>query len=334
MSPLAFVIAVVIVAWTYDFFNGMNDAANAIATTVSTRALTPRQAIVLARTMNFAGAFLTTEVARTIGKGIVHPDALTQAVVLSAVVGAAAWAGICTRLGIPISITHSLVAGMMGAGWASGGLGALNLHRLTGIGYGMIFSPLGGFLGGFALMLACYWGLRRLMPGVVTRIFRYGQILSAAYVSLAHGANDTQNAMGIITAALLAGNFIPEFEVPLWVIVGSAFFMALGTSVGGWRVIRTLGMRLVKLQPVQGFSAEVSAATTITAATLMGIPISTTHVISTAIMGVGATRRLSAVRWGIAGHIVAAWIFTFPGAAAIAAAAYFLIDLFLGRTGV
>ncbi|MDR7421589.1 MAG: inorganic phosphate transporter [Armatimonadota bacterium] len=331
MSPLAFVVVVVVVAWTYDFFNGMNDAANAIATTVSTRALTPRQAILLARTMNFLGAFLTTEVARTIGKGIVAPEALTQTIVLTGVAGAAAWAGICTRFGVPISITHSLVAGLMGAGWASGGLGALNLQRLTGIGYGMVFSPLGGFLGGFALMLACYWLLRRMLPGTVNAVFRHGQVVSAAYVSLAHGANDTQNAMGVITAALLAGGFIPEFEVPLWVIVGSAFFMALGTSVGGWRVIRTLGMRLVKLQPVQGFSAEVSAATTISAATLLGIPISTTHVISTAIMGVGATRRLSAVRWGVAGHIVAAWVFTFPGAAAIAAAAHGFLTMILGR---
>ncbi|MDR5694525.1 MAG: inorganic phosphate transporter [Armatimonadota bacterium] len=325
MPSIVFIVAVLILAWSYDFFNGMNDAANAIATSVSTRALTPRQAILLARTLNFLGAFLTTEVAKTIGKGVVRSEALTEPMVLAALIGATAWAWLCTHYGIPISITHSLVAGLMGAGWAGGGFQALQLRGFVKIAYAMIVSPVTGFLGGFALMLLAYWIFRRMLPTVVTRIFRYGQILSASYMAFAHGANDTQNAMGVITAALLAGGFIKEFKVPWWVILGSAFFMGLGTSFGGWRVIRTMGMRMVKLQPIQGFSAEASAATVMIVASLLGLPISTTHVISTAIMGVGATRRLSAVRWGIAGHIVAAWIFTFPGAAAIAAIAYYLL---------
>ncbi len=329
MTALGFVVAVIVLAWLYDFFNGMNDAANAIATSVSTRALTPRQAIILARTLNFAGAFVTTEVAKTIGKGIVRSEALTQPAVLAGLVGATAWAWICTWRGLPISITHSLVAGLMGAGFAAAGLAALNLAGLGKIGYAMVLSPIAGFAGGFLLMLGAAWAFRRAAPALVTRVFRYGQILSAAYMAFAHGANDTQNAMGAITAALLAGGFIAEFRVPLWVMVGSALFMALGTSVGGWRVIRTLGMRMVKLQPVQGFSAEVSAASVMLGATMLGLPISTTHAITTAVMGVGATRRLSAVRWGVAGHIVGAWIFTFPGAAAIAAAAYYVIVLAL-----
>ncbi len=333
MNPIGFVVAVIVLAWVYDFFNGMNDAANAIATSVSTRALTPRQAIILARTLNFAGAFVTTEVAKTIGKGIVRTEALTQPVVLAGLVGATAWAWACTWLGLPISITHSLVGGLMGAGFAAAGVAALNWTGLTKIGYAMVFSPVAGFAGGFALMLATYWAFRRAAPAVVTRIFRYGQIVSASYMAFAHGANDTQNAMGAITAALLAGGFISEFKVPLWVMLGSAFFMGVGTSFGGWRVIRTMGMRMVKLQPVQGFSAEVSAASVALGATLLGLPISTTHAISTAVMGVGATRRLSAVRWGIAGHIVGAWIFTFPGAAGIAVASYYVIAALLRLFG-
>lgn len=325
MSSAMFIVIVVLLAWTYDFFNGMNDAANAIATSVSTRALSPRQAVVLARTLNFLGAFLTTEVAKTIGRGIVRPEFLTQPLVLAALIGASAWAGICTWLGLPISITHSLVGGLIGAGWAAAGTRALNFAGLFKIGYAMVVSPVGGFLGGFALMLAAYWAFRRVLPTVVTRVFRYGQILTASYVAFAHGANDTQNAMGIITAALLAAGFIKEFHVPLWVMIGSATFMGIGTSFGGWRVIRTMGMRMVKLQPVQGFSAEASAATVILGATLLGLPISTTHVISTAVMGVGATRRLSAVRWGVAGHIVGAWILTFPGAALIGAVSYYVV---------
>jgi len=333
VPSLVFVIAVVVLAWTYDFFNGMNDAANAIATSISTRALTPRQAILLARTLNFLGAFLTTEVAKTIGKGVVRSEFLTEPMVLAALIGAVVWAWLCTHYGIPISITHSLIAGLMGAGWAGGGLQALLLGGLLRIGYAMVISPISGFIGGFVLMLMAYWLFQRMLPTAVSRLFRYGQILSASYMAFAHGANDTQNAMGVITAALLAGGFIKEFRVPWWVILGSAFFMGLGTSFGGWRVIRTMGMRMVKLQPIQGFSAEASAATVMVLATLLGLPISTTHVISTAIMGVGATRRLSAVRWGIAGHIVAAWIFTFPGAAGIGAIAYYLITFGLRLLG-
>jgi len=327
LDPLTFVIVVVALAWTYDFFNGMNDAANAIATTVSTRALTPRQAILLARTMNVLGAFLTTEVAKTMGKGVVDPSSMDQLVVISALAGASGWSAICTFLGIPISITHALVGGIMGAAIVGKGLSVLRFAGIKKILIAMILSPLAGFLLGFTLMVTLFWLLRKVIPSKINRSFRFGQIASAAFMAFSHGSNDTQNAMGIITAALMVGGFIKAFHVPVWVIIGSAFFMGLGTSIGGWKVIKTMGVKMVKLKPVHGFTAEVSASAAIIIATLLGAPISTTHVISTSIMGVGATQRLSAVRWGVAIHIILTWILTFPGAALIAGLIYLILRL-------
>ncbi len=324
-NPLTFLVIVIFFAWTYDFFNGMNDAANAIATSVSTRALTPRQAIFLAWTLNILGAFLTTEVAKTMGKGVVDPSAMDQLVVISSLIGASVWSGICTYFGIPISITHALVGGIIGGSIVTRGFGVIRLAGIKKIVIAMLLSPLAGFIVGFSLMVALFWLLRKAIPSKVNRTFRYGQIASAAFMALSHGTNDTQNAMGIITAALLVGGFIKTFHVPFWVILGSAFFMGLGTSIGGWRVIKTMGIKMVKLRPMHGFSAEFSSAVVILVASLMGAPISTTHVISTSIMGVGATHRLSAVRWGIAFHIVLTWILTFPGAALMAIVAYFIL---------
>lgn len=329
LDPLTFLIIVVGLAWIYDFFNGMNDAANAIATTVSTRALTPRQAILLARTMNILGAFLTTEVAKTMGKGVVDPGSMDQLVVIASLVGASSWSAACTFLGIPISITHALVGGIMGAAIVGKGLSVLRFAGIKKILIAMILSPLAGFLLGFILMLILFWLLRNVIPSKVNRTFRFGQIASAAFMAFSHGSNDTQNAMGIITAALMVGGFITTFHVPIWVIIGSAIFMGIGTSVGGWKVIKTMGVKMVKLKPVHGFSAEVSASIAIIIATLLGAPISTTHVISTSIMGVGATQRLSAVRWGVALHIILTWILTFPGAAAIAGITYYLAKLII-----
>jgi PiT family inorganic phosphate transporter len=327
LNPLTFLIVVVALAWTYDFFNGMNDAANAIATTVSTRALTPRQAILLARTMNILGAFLTTEVAKTMGKGVVDPSSMDQLVVIAALVGASGWSAACTFLGIPISITHALVGGIMGAAIIGRGLGVLRLAGIKKIVIAMILSPLAGFLIGFTLMVILFWLLRKVIPSKVNRTFRFGQIASAAFMAFSHGSNDTQNAMGIITAALMVSGFIKSFHVPIWVIIGSALFMGLGTSIGGWKVIKTMGVKMVKLKPVHGFSAEFSASVAIIIATISGAPISTTHVISTSIMGVGATQRLSAVRWGVAFHIILTWILTFPGAALIAGLTYFVLRI-------
>lgn len=330
MSPLAFIIIIVVLAWTYDFYNGMNDAANAIATTVSTRALRPYQAILLAAVFNVAGAFLTTRVAATIGKGIVDPATVDQSVWIAALIGAIVWSAFCTHRGIPISITHSLVGGIMGAAIIGFGAGVIQDSGIRKVVLGLIVSPLAGFISAYFFMLGVLWVFRRANPSKTTRLFRYGQIVSASFMAFAHGSNDTQNAMGLITAALVAAGFLSDFHVPLWVILGSALFMGLGTALGGWKVIRTLGMRMAKIDPSQGFSAETAGALSIVGATMLGAPISTTHVISTAVMGVGATRRLSAVRWGIARDIVLTWVLTIPGAAIIAAVAWLVVNPLFG----
>ena len=328
-DPLVFLIIVITLAWTYDFFNGMNDAANAIATTVSTRALTPRQAIILAWTMNVAGAFLTTEVAKTMGKGVVDPGSMDQLIIISSLIGASGWSAICTFLGMPISITHALVGGIIGGSVISHGFSVLRMAGIWKILIAMILSPIAGFIGGFLILVIIFWLFRKSIPAKVNKGFRYGQIASATLMSFSHGSNDTQNAMGIITAALLVSGFISDFHVPIWVILGSAMFMGIGTSVGGWKVIKTIGMKMVKLKPTHGFAAEFSSSVVIFISSLLGAPISTTHVISTAIMGVGATERLSAVRWGIATHIVIAWILTIPGGALMAIIAYWLLRLII-----
>lgn len=325
MPPLVFILVIVALAWTYDFYNGMNDAANAIATSVSTRALTPAQAIVLAWIFNVVGAFLTTEVAKTVGKGIVDPAVVDQGVWVAALAGAIIWSALCTHFGIPISITHALIGGIIGAASVGYGLHVLKWAGLSKVFWGLILSPLAGFIGAYLMMLGVLWLFRRVRPSKANRFFRLGQLVSASFMAFAHGSNDTQNAMGMITASLVAAGFLHTFAVPVWVIFGSAGFMGLGTAVGGWKVIRTLGMRMAKIDPSQGFSAETAGALSIVVSTLFGAPISTTHVISTAVMGVGATRRLSAVRWGIARDIVLTWILTFPGSTAGAALTYLLL---------
>jgi len=331
MNPYLYIGIIVILAWTYDLYNGMNDAANAIATSISTRALTASQAIALAWVFNILGAFLTTRVAETMGKGIIDPALVDRGVWIAALIGAIAWSAFCTHRGIPISITHALVGGIMGAGIVGYGVGILKWSGLAKILIWLVISPLIGFAAAYVLMIGVYWAFRRMRPSKANRFFRYGQIVSASFMAFAHGANDTQNAMGIITASLLATGLISHFRVPVWTIFGSAFFMGLGTALGGWKVIRTLGMRMAKIEPPQGFSAETAGAASIVAATLFGAPISTTHVISTAIMGVGATRRLSAVRWGIARDIVLTWVLTFPGSALGAGLAYIIVrPLFAG----
>ncbi len=325
MSLYVYIVLVVLLAWVYDFYNGMNDAANAIATSVSTRALTTSQAIALAWFFNIIGAFLTTAVAKTMGKGIVDPALVDRGVWLAALIGAIIWSAVCTHRGIPISITHALVGGIMGAAIVGYGVGILKWSGLQKVFIWLIISPLVGFVAAYVLMLAVYWLFRKMKPSKANRFFRYGQVLSASFMAYAHGSNDTQNAMGIITASLFAAGFIKVFAVPTWVIFGSAFFMGLGTALGGWKVIKTIGMKMAKIEPPQGFAAETAGAGSIIVATLFGAPISTTHVISTAVMGVGATRRLSAVRWGIARDIVLTWILTFPGAALGAAIAYLIL---------
>ncbi len=321
-------MAIIILAWTYDFYNGMNDCANAIATTVSTRALSPRMAILLAASLDIVGAFITTEVAKTIGKGILAPEAMTQWVLIAALLGAILWSAVCTHLGIPISITHSLVGGLIGAGTIAFGFKIIQMAGIKKVLFGMLLSPIAGFIVGFFLMILMMWLSRNAHPSRARKFFLRTQILSASFMALSHGANDTQNAMGIITAALLWIGALDTFHVPLWVILGSGISMGLGTYIGGWKVIQTMGMKMVKLRPIHGFSAETSAAASILAATFLGAPISTTQVMSTSVMGVGASDRLYKVKWDLAFNIVVTWILTIPGAAAIAALLFFLINFF------
>jgi PiT family inorganic phosphate transporter len=315
---------VILIALIYDFFNGVNDCANAIATTVSTRALPPWAAVLMAGGFDIIGAFVTTAVAKTMGKGIVDPNAIGMDVVVFALLGATMWTAVCTRYGIPISITHSLVGGLMGAALVAAGPAVLKPEGLIKVFLAMVLSPVAGFITGYLIMVLMLWLARRATPTGANRFFRTTQIFSAAFMAFTHGMNDTQNAMGIITAALFIGGFIATFEVPKLVILACGLAMGLGTAIGGWRVIKTMGSKVVKLEPVHGFSAETAAAIVIGINSFLGMPISTTHVISTAIMGVGSTKKFSAVRWGVARSIVATWVLTVPAAALISAVIYLI----------
>ena len=330
MPDIVLLLVVILFALIFDFFNGVNDCANAIATCVSTKALSPRSAILMALSLNFLGALSHTAVAATFGKGIIDPESTSLVLIMAALMGAAAWTALASYQGVPISVTHSLVGGLLGAGIAAAGTEIIMFGGMKKILLAMIFSPLAGFLGGGLLILLLYWAFRRATPHQVNKNFRRLQVLSAAWMSFSHGMNDAQNAMGVITMALVTYGFLPFFKVPIWVMVACALAMALGTSVGGWRVIKTMGKKVFNLKPVHGFAAETSASIVISAMSLIGAPISTTHVISTAIMGVGSTKRLSAVRWGIVRNIVIAWIITIPAAAITAAISYLLLYKLLG----
>jgi inorganic phosphate transporter, PiT family len=315
---------VLLLAYLFEFANGWTDAPNSIATVVSTRVLRPYQAVLMAGGLNLVGALTGTAVAKTIASGIVDPQLVTLETVAAAVLGATIWALGAQYFGLPSSESHALVAGLLGAGFAAGGLQGLEWEGTRKSLIGLVTSPVGGFLLGFLLMVLIYRLFARVRRYVVARIFGKAQILSAAFMAFSHGTNDAQKTMGIITLAILldgvgSGGQVPEeFDIPVWVIVSAAVVMGFGTMVGGWRVVRTLGLRITRLEPVQGFAAETSAALVITGAARLGIPVSTTHAIGTAIMGVGATRRFSAVRWGVAGQVVAAWILTWPTCALLA----------------
>jgi PiT family inorganic phosphate transporter len=301
-------------ALLFEFANGWTDAPNSIATVVSTRVLRPLHAVLMASVLNLVGALLVgTAVAETIAAGIVSPEAVTLETVAAAVLAAALWAMSAQVFGLPSSESHALVAALLGAGFAAGGIEALEWSGTSVVVYSLFLSPPVAFLGGFLLMVLIYRLFRKARPRTVRRTFGRGQVLSAGFMAFSHGANDAQKAMGVITLALFLAGSQPNLQVPLWVIFAAALTMGLGTIVGGWRVIRTLGLRVTKLEPVNGFAAETSAALIITGAARLGIPLSTTHTIGSSIMGVGATRRLSAVRWGVAGQIVAAWVLTWPG---------------------
>ncbi|MGI8606882.1 MAG: inorganic phosphate transporter [Gaiellaceae bacterium] len=316
-------VAVVVVALFFDFTNGFHDTANAIATTVSTRAISPRLAVLGAAILNFAGAFVSLEVAATVEKGIVVHDVITLEVVLAGLVGAITWNLVTWYLGLPSSSSHALIGGVAGSAIAAVGFDVVQWGGLREkVLIPSLAAPFLGLVGAAVLMLAILWIVRRRAPGTVNRVFRRLQIVSAGFVAFTHGTNDAQKTMGIITLALIAsGNLSAEgFDVPLWVMVSAALAMAAGTYAGGWRIIRTLGQRVAKLEPPQGFAAETSTAAVLWATAHYGFPVSTTHTISGAVLGAGASRRLSAVRWGVAGNILLAWLMTIPCAGLVGAA--------------
>jgi PiT family inorganic phosphate transporter len=325
----ASLIAVVAAAVIFDFINGFHDTANSIATSVSTRVLTPVRAVTMAATLNFVGALISTKVAKTIAEGIVPPGTVTHtAVILAALIGAIAWNLITWYYGLPSSSSHALVGGVIGAAVVYQGFDVLNLVGLAEIFGSLLISPLVGFLVGLALMVGLFWAFRRAAPARINKHFRRLQLLSAAFMAFSHGTNDAQKSMGIITLALVVSRHLTTFEVPVWVKLACAVAMGLGTAFGGWKIIQTMGTRIIRLQPVHGFAAETSAAAVIQVASHFGLPVSTTHVISSAIMGVGASKRLSAVRWGVAGNIVIAWVLTPPVAALLGGGAYYIISHF------
>ncbi|GAB2676732.1 inorganic phosphate transporter [Kribbella swartbergensis] len=328
----ALVVAVVVIALTFDYTNGFHDAANAIATSVSTRALTPRVALLMAAVMNFVGALLGTEVAETVGKGIITTPSGQHGlvIVISALIGAITWNMITWYFGLPSSSSHALIGGLVGAGLASAST-VLWSGILDKVVIPMMLSPTIGFLGAFVLMITILWVFRRFHPGRVTRGFRLAQSLSAAAMALGHGLQDAQKTMGVIFLALLTtGHVQAGDEIPLWVKLSAATAISLGTYSGGWRIMRTLGRRIIHLDPARGFASEAVAATVLYVMAIgLHAPVSTTHTITSAVMGAGATKRLSAVRWGVARGIITAWILTIPAAGAVAAGCYGLAHLIL-----
>jgi PiT family inorganic phosphate transporter len=323
---LAIVIAVVVVALVFDYTNGFHDAANAIATSVSTRALTPRVALVMAAVMNFVGAFLGQEVAQTVGD-VISPDAGSHGlvVVMAGLIGAITWNLITWYFGLPSSSSHALIGGLVGAAVASGSLVKWSVI-VDKILIPMVASPLFGFAAAFVLMTAILWIFRKRNPHKVNRGFRFAQTVSAAAMALGHGLQDAQKTMGVIFLALLTGGFVTADDpLPLWVIFSAAAAISLGTYSGGWRIMRTLGRRIIHLDPARGFASETIAAGVLyTTAFVFSAPISTTHTITSAVMGAGATKRVSAVRWGVARSIVTAWVLTFPAAGFVAAVVYWV----------
>ncbi len=323
-------LGVLALAVAFDYINGFHDTANAIATSVATRALAPHWAIAMSATANFAGALTGTEVAKTVGSGLITSQFESQAVVASALIGAIVWNLLTWRLGIPSSSSHALIGGLLGAVLIAGGVQGWNGAGIVNKVLLPLFgSPIAGLVIGYLLMALIMNVFRRANPRRMNDRFRRLQVLSAAYMAFSHGSNDAQKTMGIMTLALVTAGVIPEFKVPLWVILLAATAISLGTAAGGWRIIRTMGSKVVKLDPVHGFAAETTAASIIFTASHFGMPVSTTHVISSAILGVGSTGRLSAVRWGVARSIVTAWILTLPAAGLMAALAYLVLRPFI-----
>jgi len=332
MHSLSFLLIIIIgLALTFDFINGFHDTANAIATSVSTRVLTPRTAILMSAFFNFIGALISTKVAKTIGDGIVDPKFVTEYLVLAAVIAAIIWDLITWWWGIPSSSSHAIVGGLVGAA-------IVTAHSLSDVNWGkfvqkiiapLLISPILGFCLGYIFMMFLYIIFAKVHPQIINKSFSKLQILSAMWMAYSHGSNDAQKSMGIITMALVSAGILNEFVVPTWVKIACALAMALGTSFGGWRIIKTMGVKIIKLAPINGFAAETGAALTIQLATFIGAPVSTTHIISSSIMGVGACKKFSAVRWGIAKNILIAWGLTIPVCALLGGLFAFVINLFI-----
>lgn len=328
MPDLAIILAFLL-ALAFEFVNGWTDAPNSIATAVSTRALSPRVAVIMAASFNLLGALSGTAVATTIGKGIVKTEALDGLTVASALIGVICWSTLAWFFGLPTSESHGLIAGLTGAGLASGGFSVLQSEGWTKVGIGLLLSSLSGFILAFLIMGILLHLTRRMRPSRIRTNFGRLQICSVAFVAFSHGSNDGQKTMGVMTLILFLSGGIKEFKVPLWIIFLSAATMALATAFGGWKIVKTIGLKITKLTPIHGFAAEIASAVTITVASHFGIPLSTTHTIGTAIMGVGAQRRFSAVRWSVASNVVLAWILTFPVCGLISYLVTTLIKMFL-----
>jgi PiT family inorganic phosphate transporter len=326
------VILVIVVgtALAFDFTNGFHDTANVVATSISTRAMPPRIAVTYAAILNFVGAFISIAVAATVASDVVDAGAITPTVVFAGLVGAIAWNLITWYYGLPSSSSHALIGGVVGSAFVAAGADAVLGDGILGkVLIPAVVAPIIAFVVGGVGILSCYWITGRQRPGPVTRGFKLGQVVSGGLLALAHGTNDAQKTMGVITLALIAnGTLAPDSDPPTWVIVTAASAIALGTYTGGWRIIKTTGTRIIKMDAAQGFSAQGAGAAVILASSHFGFPLSTTHVINGAVMGAGAAKRISAVRWGVAGNIVAAWLLTLPAAAAIGAAAYGITRIF------
>jgi PiT family inorganic phosphate transporter len=328
---LVMLILVIAVALIFDYINGFHDTANAIATCISTRALSVRSAILMAAVLNFVGAMISTKVAATIGKGIVDPSNVTQMVVLAGIFGAIIWDLITWYYGLPSSSSHAIIGGIMGAVIAHAGVSALHGAGLKKIILALVLSPIIGIVAGFTFMVIMMWSFRNKSPYGLNKVFPKLQVLSAAVMAFSHGTADAQKSMGVITLALVSFGYLTTFHVPPWVMITCALAMALGTAVGGWRIIKTVGHDFVKLQPVHGFCVETASAGVILGASAMGMPTSTTHVITSSILGVGLSKRLSAVNWQIAYRIVWAWVLTIPASAAVSYITYQTLSPILGK---
>jgi len=320
-------VVVVVVALGFDFTNGFHDTANAVATSVSTRALTPRLAVAIAAVANLAGAFVTTAVATTVGKGVIDTGLATPKTVLAALFGAITWNLLTWWWGLPSSSSHALIGGLIGAALVQSGVDGVEWHDiLHKVAIPAVAAPLIAFVAGAGLLVAIYWALIWMRPGFANRTFRLGQLGSGTWLAFTHGSNDAQKTMGVIALALYTHGTISTFYIPDWVKVSAGVAIGLGTYAGGWRIMRTLGQRVIAMEPAQGFTAQASGGVVIWAATHLGYPLSTTHTISGAVMGSGAAKRLSAVRWGVAGNIVVAWVLTIPASALVAGLLYWPVE--------